>query len=156
MKKHINLVLALILALGTLPAATVLTVNMMSLSNLWECIGNKPYMVMVIYSEAPLCFACAYIAQRISRSNPIFLAVLFVILKTTVRLLYVYFIAYSMHFWAESALSLVFAIGGAYSASLVNEKENMNHTVRPVTAIILAVALPVLIWMVTLTLSQIR
>jgi len=155
MKKYFNLILALILSLGTLPAITVLTINMMSLSHLQEYIGHKPYMLMVIYSDAPLCFACAYIAQRIFRLPPLFFAVVFVLLKTFFRLLYIYFIAYSLHFWAESTLSLILAIAGARLAFRVNEKENMNKAIQPVIAAISTIATPLLAWLVTLSLCTV-
>lgn len=156
MKKYINLVLALILALGTLAATAILTINMLSLSDIREFTGYKPYMLMVIYSEAPLCFVCAYIAQRIFRLNPVFFAMVFVLLKTIIRLITIYFIAYSIHFWVESVLSLVLAILGSCIASQVNEKENMSRAIHPALAAGAAIMIPLFSWLVTLALCQLR
>ena len=156
MRKYTNLAMALILSLGTLSAITVLTINLLSLSNLYGLIGHKYYMLTVIYSEVILCFACAYVAQRIFRINPVFFAVVFILLKTIIRLTCFYFISGSIHFWAEATLSLIFSIAGAYLASLVNERENMNRPVQPAIAVASAIAIPVFIWLITLAFCRLR
>lgn len=150
MRKYLTFLFAQTLALVTLSAIAVLTINLMSRSGIHDHLCRKTYMLIVIYSEIPLCFICAFLAGMIYRSNPVFLAVVFVLLKTIARLLCVSYIAYSSHFWLESTISLFAAIAGAYASFSLLPSGHREKPIHPLLAASVALAVSSIAWLLTL------
>jgi hypothetical protein len=144
------------MALTTLSATAVLTVNLLSCSCLHDHMLHKTYMLIVIYSEIPLCFFCAFIAEQLFRSSPAFLAIVFVLLKTIGRLMCVSYIAYSSHFWTESAISMLAAIAGSYLAFLNLQPSDRDRPVNPGWALIAGTVIPTFAWLITLSTATLR
>jgi len=147
-KKSLTFIFAQVLALGSLAALAVMIINLISISGIRDHVDHRTSQILVVYSEIPVCFICAFIAQLVYRSSPVFMATVFVLLKICLRILCVPYIAGFTHFWLESGISLIAGLAGAISAyaMLSSKKDKPLH---PVWAGITAFSVIIVSWAMT-------
>lgn len=149
MKKALTFVAAQLLAVGTLSALAVLIISSLSMYGFRDYIGYRDYNVAVVYSEVPLSFLCTCFAQMVYRIRPAFVATVFVLLKTCIRVAYFPYVALHRHFWFETALSYGAALAGAVAVAMVFTKHGRREPMHPGLAFPLAVVATIVAWGVT-------
>jgi len=150
MKKSVTFFFAQVMALGSLSALAVMIINLLSISDIHHYFERRTYQLLVVYSEIPVCFFCAFIAQCIYRTSPVFMATVFVLVKTCARIMCVSYIAYNAHFWMESLISLFAGIAGALSAYAMLSSPNKDKPMHPAWAALVAFSVIIISWAVTL------
>ena len=156
MKKALTFVAAQLLALGTLSALAVLIVTSISLYEIREHVGAHGHNAAVVYSEVPLAFLCACFAQMVYRIRPVFVATVFVLLKTCVRIYCISYVAISRHFWGETILSYGAALIGAAAVARVFAGEERQEPMHPALAFPLALAATIITWGITWLVAAVR
>jgi hypothetical protein len=149
-KKTLTFVFAQVLAMGLLAALALLSVNFLSSSGVSEHVTRKFYICMVAYCEVPIAFICAFAAELLFRSKPFFIALVFVVFKTCVHIIYIPYLAMSWNFWIEFILSLASAMAGSFMAFYLLRRIEKKECMHPLWAGAAAVVVPVILWLVIL------
>ena len=156
MKKALTFVAAQLLALGTFSALAVLIISALSMYGFRDYIGSRAHSATVVYSEIPIAFLCACFAQLVYRVSPMFMATVFVLLKTCVRIACIPYVATNLHFWAETVLSYGAALAGAVAVAGVLSGKERREPMHPAPAYLIAVAASVAAWGITWTVALMR
>lgn len=149
----LNFVLVQVMALLTLSALSVLTINLIAKTNVQNYLTEPVYAGVIVYSEVLPALVCGFFAGLFFRSKPFLLSVVMTGIKTCVRIFCTPYVVLFRHFWVESGVSLITAFCGAWLACMLMNRFNKREPANLIWTALAALMIPAVAWLVTLRIS---